>query len=175
MTVWNALLWSVGILAALVLVCFLVILFEKRAPGENFDERQKLARGNAYRVAFWTGAAYFAVAFAYLSSNEQERAVQIDPALLIYLGLDLEFLVFYIYCMLKRAALPLSGNAVCSAALCGIYGLQNLSRVWALDEGEKLVFSGTESVLVLRLANAVVFFSIAAMYIISYLWKEKEE
>ena len=47
MSVFHALLLMLGMLAAMVLVCLLVIWLEKELPGDQYDERQKIARGHA--------------------------------------------------------------------------------------------------------------------------------
>ena len=64
MPVWNAVFLLLGILALLVAVCLGVVWLERRFPGKKFDERQKIARGNAYRLSSWVGNVYFLVILA---------------------------------------------------------------------------------------------------------------
>ena len=49
--------WIVGILAGIVLLCMGVLWVQKRYPSEDYDERQKIARGKASSLAIHRLAA----------------------------------------------------------------------------------------------------------------------
>lgn len=51
MSAMKFLVFSLGVLILLVLVCLGAVWLERRFPGKRFDERQKIARGNAYRLS----------------------------------------------------------------------------------------------------------------------------
>mgnify|MGYP003431483163 FL=1 len=58
------LIWSLGVLAALVGLCAIVSFFQKHFESEKFDERQKQVRDRANGLAFGFGYVYFLMLFA---------------------------------------------------------------------------------------------------------------
>ena len=170
MTVWHALLIMLGILAALVLLCAAVLWVERRFPSEKYDERQRIARGNGYRISFWVSTIYYlVVASVMLFKIEDTQTV--EPYLLIFGGLILQIMVSHIYCILTHAALPLSekpGVAIASYLFCGVLQLATN------DYSNPFPLTGQGSQAWVRLAIAVSFFALAVMHIINRMRREKE-
>lgn len=170
MTIWQGLLFTLGVLSTLVLICAAVIFLERKYPSEKYDERQKIARGNAYRVSFWVGAVYYLAVIAILI-QQVDSPKTVEPYLLIFCGFVLQVMVMHIYCIFTHAALPLSekpGVAVVSYLVCGVlYLVTN-------DFSAPLTFVGYESRRWTGLWLCVSFFALGVMHIISLLRREKE-
>ena len=174
MTVINALLLIFGILATLVLLCVLAVFLEKKIPWNQYDERQRLSRGNAYRVSFWIGAIYYLCVMVYLIQGVGKDTEQIEGYLLLFAGFVFQAMAFHIYCLLTHCALPLGEKPTASiigyACLGGVHLLDFVTR--PLERN--LALSGQESFACVRLMLGVFFFSLAVMHLIRAVWKEKE-
>lgn len=170
MTFLQALFGMVGGLVLLVALCAVVIFMERRFPSEKYDERQKQARGNAYRLSFWVGAIYYlAIMTVMIFQVENEKAV--EPFLLVFGGLILQIMVMHIYCILTHSALPLSEKprvAIAGYFVCGL--LQLLTNNYS--ELFPLVGKGSEAWV--RLMVAVSFFALAVMHVINRMRRERE-
>lgn len=107
MSTMKIILWMLGILLGIVLLCLGVIYLEKRIPGKNYDERQLHARTRAHRLSFWVGFVYYLIVTVILMKQvDGEKTV--EPFLLVFVGLILQALVLHTYSILSDAALPLS-------------------------------------------------------------------
>lgn len=170
MSVMKFLLFSLGVLILLGGVCLSAVWLERRFPGKRFDERQKIARGNAYRLASWVGNVYFLVILA-IMLRWPDLSRYVEPYLLIFLGLELEVMVMHIYCIITHASLPLSekpGMAVGSYLFIGALYLT------MIDFSQPLKLVGYGSNRVTWLSLGVSFLALAAMHILSLLHREKE-
>lgn len=165
----------VAIVAAIIGVCIAARFLEKHFPRENFDERQKIARGNAYRVSFWLGIVYNLGVLIYLSGLMDGRKPLIEPYLLAVGGFWLVTLCFHGYCLLADAALPLGqktkGMAIGYLMIGGMQLSMALSRY---RRHPVLSLVGRESHTVMMLMLGVFFLSLSAMYAIRSVWQEKE-
>ena len=170
MSVWNAIVLLLGVLALLAAVCLCAIWLERRFPGKKYDERQKISRGNAYRLGSWVGSVYFLTILA-IMLRWPDFSKFIEPYLLIFLGLELEVMVMHMYCIITRASLPLSekpGMAIgCYLFVGAMYLTMNPSA-------EPLSLVGYGSNRVIWLSLGVYFLALAAMHIVSLLYREKE-
>ena len=170
MSKWNAVFLLLGFLALLVVVCLVAVWLERRFPGKRFDERQKIARGNAYRLSSWVGNVYFLVILA-IMIRWPDLTRFVEPYLLIFLGLELEVMVMHIYCIITHASLPLSekpGMAVgCYLFVGAMYLSMNRSN-------EPLCLVGYGSNRVIWLSLGIYFLALAVMHILSLLRREKE-
>ena len=170
MMVLNVLLLIFGVLAALVLLCLAVIWFEKKAPGEEFDERQKIDRGNAYRLSLHVGVFYFLGVFTYLQFTKNMEHV----LLLLFIGLELQLMAFHIYCLLKRSALPLSQKPWHTIISYGIVSVVDVANFLMWRSVDSRYTEGIADHAWMELMTAVTFGALAVMHLISLLWKEKE-
>lgn len=165
----------VAIVAAVLGVCIVARLVEKHFPRENFDERQKIARGNAYRVSFWLGVVYNLGVLIYLTGLMDGRKPLIEPYLLAVGGFWLVTLCFHGYCLLADAALPLGQKTKGMAIGYLMIGAMQLSM--ALNQYRRhpvLSLVGRESHTVMMLMLGVFFLSLSVMYTIRTVWQEKE-
>ncbi len=173
MTLLQVFLWMIGILAAIVVLCAGVIYLERKFPGESYDERQKLSRGNAYRLSFWIGFFYsLAVLMILIRQVEGEKTV--EPYLLIFFGAVIQAIVYHTYCILTHSALPLSEKPVVTI-VC--YALTGLLQLWYIgDKAElfPLTFVGKESSVWINILCGAGFFYLALIHTINLLRKEKE-
>ena len=170
MSVMNAILMTIGALAMILIFCAVVIAVERKFPSERYDERQKQARGNSYRLSFWTGTVYYLAVMAYLTFQIGEELL-IEPFLLIFVGLLLQVMVAHFYSILTHAALPLSekpGIAVLSYLFCGILQLTSY------DYSQPIPLVGQGSQKWVLLLAGVSFLTLALLHLISILRREKE-
>lgn len=169
MSVWNALLLMLGVLILLVIICLAAVWLEKKFPGKNFDERQKIARGNANRLSSGVGMLYYLVVFTVMVWYPDISRF-VEPSLLIFLGLELQVMVWHIYCIITHASIPLAekpGVTVDSFLFVGAMYL-TMSR----PEPLSLVGSGSNRLIWLSLG--VFYGSLAVMHILSLLRRERE-
>ena len=161
------------VLACIVILCFAAVWLEKRYPVEDYDERQKAARGRGYRLSFWTGIVYYLiVALVLIRQVNGEKTI--EPWLLVVIGILLQALVLHTYALLSHAALPLSGKPlvmVFSNLFCGMLQFINFS-MHREQYSMSLVGYGTSAWIFL--IAGIGFFYLAALYLIQYLQDRKE-
>lgn len=159
-----------GVLLAMVLLCMAAIWLEKKAPGEDYDERQKIARGNAYRLSFFVGAFYFLGLFFYL-----EISKKLDHVVFwLFVGMELQLMTFHIYCLLKRSALPFSKKPLHSAISYGLLAVLWVVNFFSWRRADSRFAMGITDNTLMQLILAVSFGALSVMYLISHFWKEKE-
>lgn len=112
----------IGLLAALLGICAIAIQIQKNNPGQQYDERQKQARGEAYRLSFWAGTIYYLLIALGIGLEEPDSDLVFS---LLMAGLLGQVMLLHFYCFLTHAALPLGekplGNAVCYFVLGAMY------------------------------------------------------
>ena len=170
MPVRNAVFLLLGILALLVAVCLGVVWLERRFPGKKFDERQKIARGNAYRLSSWVGNVYFLVILA-IMIRWPDLTRFVEPYLLIFLGLELEVMVMHIYCIITHASLPFSEKPAVTIYSYLFIGVLYLTMV---DFSRPLELVGYDCNRLIWLSLGLLFLAVAVMHILSLLHREKE-
>lgn len=163
----------VGILVLVIGLCAAAVWAEKKFPGKEYDERQKIAKGRGYRLSFWVGTIYYlGVVLVLIRQVDGEKTV--EPYLLVLVGLILQAIVDHTYCLLTHSALPLSQNrvwAVFGHVTCGI--LQFIQfRIWKARDGFALVGHGTSAWI--ALIAGCCFFYLAVLHIIQALLDRKE-
>ena len=104
----------VGLFAIVMGLCVMVTYLEKKHTEKEYDERQKLVHGKAYRLAFIAGIGYYVcVTIWQMFVAEQGKYTQ-DIYFVIFLGIWIQLMLFNTYCLLHNAALPLSERRSCS-------------------------------------------------------------
>lgn len=92
-------------------VCFAVVLIVVRVVRKNkvsnYDERQLLVRGNAYRNAFVSMVMYGLLYSVYIIMSEKEL---MQDGVSMYIGVLVGVTVFTVYCIWNDAYLRLSQN-----------------------------------------------------------------
>lgn len=173
MKVQSVILGAVGVVAALVLGSFLALWLEKNWPGEQYDERQKIARGKAYRFAFWVGmVCYLAMMVYLLWIVEHEAAV--EPFLLIYLIITVQFLAFHVYSLITGSALPFAGKPYAPMVSYGLLAVMEFADFFTRDVKEVLPVLGTGASGWINLVAGMAFLLLAVMYLISWRIRERE-
>lgn len=173
MSVIYAVTFILIVLLSIVLLCFAAVWVEKRYPVEEYDERQKAARGRGYRLSAITGLVYYTgVAFVLIFQVDGKKFI--EPFLLVVMGIILQGLVLHTYSILSHAALPLSGKPVTtilSSLFCGILQLFAFSvhyRQYSLG------FVGHGSSAWVFLIAGISFFYLALLHIIQLVRDRKE-
>lgn len=160
----------VAVLAGIVLLCAGGIRWEKRHSGdqdEEYDERQKYARGNAYRLSFYVSFCYYLGLLWCMRFMEELESVY----MLLFVGVGLQLMVFHIYCLLSHAALPLSET---DKPWRVIYVYSGLAVLAVIDFLKFAVFGKAEGLTELSgnavrsLILCVTWGSLALMHLIQY-------
>ncbi len=160
-----------GATAAVVLICALVLFLERRFPGKNYDERQKTARGRAYRVSFCLGLAYDVVVMEILLFQEAGQTV-VSGYLLLFAGFMLKNLIFHVYSLLCDAALPLGNKPATAIAGYGITAC--ICLFYVCRNTQLLALSGEKSTGWIFLLTGFFSLTLALLHLISALRRQKE-
>lgn len=173
MSVMNAILLMCVFAAVLMGICAVVIWLENKYPGKNYDERQKQARGNAYRFSFWLGLVYhFGLSLAAIW-NHSWSSESVDLYLLLYFGLILQAVSFHIYCVFTHAALPMSDNPKASIGCYGLLAVLNLMQFWGYHSIE-LSFGGESSNKWANLLTGFLFLVLTVLHLLQ-LFRDRKE
>ena len=163
------------VITFIVMACLLAVYVERHFPSEKFDERQKIARGNAYRFCHWVGLVYYFGLMVYFTFHTGKAEWPLEPFLLLVIGILIQLQSFHIYCVMTHCALPLGEKPMPT-----IIGYLVLGTMWlAMYFGQYIpedtpYLSGAESMNLFRLLIALDFYALAGLHLISLLRKEKE-
>ncbi len=150
-------------------LCWGILFLERHFPSKQYDERQKVARGNAYRAGFYLGLVWLIASGLVVGYDAHEGTLMF----VLFLGFVAQMLVFHIYCLLTHAAMPLSEKPWMSIASYGImavfYGVnvftaRNIDARWP----DKPMVN-----TLIQLTMAVGFGSLSLMHLIQYLRDRK--
>ena len=166
------------VVAVIVLACVLAVYVGRNFPSEQFDERQKIARGDAYRFSHWMGMLYWLGLFVHFVMHTGESGWVIEPFLWLIIGILVQLQSFHVYCLITHSALPLGekplptivSHFVLGGVYLRMYFEQYIPEIAAGAAG----ISGATSYNLLRLLISLNFFALAVMHLIAYLRKEKE-
>lgn len=166
------------VIAAIVVAGILAVYLERHFPTEKYDERQKIARGNAYRFSHWVGMAYYIGLLFYFAMRIGESEWVLEPFLLLTIGILIQLQSFHIYCLMTHSALPLGEKPLPTIVghfiLGGMYLLMYFDQYIPLDVAKAAGYDGALSFNLLRLLISLDFFALAVMHLIAYLRKEKD-
>ena len=178
MSVGIVVLLFAVVIAFIVITGMLAVYVGRNFPSDKYDERQKIARGDAYRFSHWVGMIYWLGLLVHFVMHTGESEWMIEPFLWVIIGILIQLQSFHIYCLITHSALPLGekplptiiGNFV----LGGMYLLMYFGQYIPLDAAEAAGYDGAMSFNLLRLLVSLDFFALAVMHLIAYLRKEKE-
>ena len=167
--------FSVIVILVIAGACALTVFLEREFPSEKYDERQKLARGNAYRFSFLISVVYYLVLMIVFLMNNGKLEWTVQPFAWVFIGILIQLQSFHIYCLMTHCALPLGSKPI-PAILCyflmgGVYLAQYFLQY---IPGDVVGFTGAYSFNLFRLLVALDFFSLAVLHLIAFLRKEKE-
>lgn len=169
-----AFLFSV-VIAVIVVACALAVYVGRNFPSEKFDERQQIARGNAYRFSHWVGMVYYFGLLVYFVFRTGKSVWSIEPYVLIVIGILIQLQSFHIYCLMTHSALPLGEKPMPTIVGNFLLGGMYLAQYYFQYIPENIVgLSGAQSMNLFRLLIAFDFFALAVLHLIAYLRKEKE-
>lgn len=159
-------------------VCLLSLYFEKHSINKEYDERQELAQGKAYRLAFLVLQIYLlAVLIVEVAVGLEWISIQ----LVVLTGFMLGTFTYDTYCMLTDAGMPLREKTEKSALLNAVmavawfvmfFGYLNLYL--GLDESLGLSLTGKDSNHWIRLYLGVMYAYKALSCLVQYLRNKKE-
>ncbi len=170
MIILYGILAMLAVVAAICGICFVMIWWERRHPSKNYDERQQLARGKAYRVGFYVSAVWYMIALLYILFDGDTDGM----ILIIFMGFWTQALAFHIYCLLTHAALPWSQKPVSTIVSYGILSGFYAINIWAAQGIDSRWTDKPPVNTFLQLSLAVGFGALATMHLIQYLREKKE-
>ena len=177
MMVLKALLIFFGCVVGLVVICAVSIWWRRSGSSvESYDERQKIAHGEAFQVALIVGSAYYLLLAILYMLQRDRGSYSVDPYLGIFFGFMLQTMLYHIYCLLTHSALPLHQKPSTPILCCGISGLMQFANGFSRYSKHgvlpSLTGEGTEQSVYLM--SGVFLLSLAVIHLIAMLWKEKE-
>ncbi len=172
MTTVQAILWVLGVAAAIAVICAIAIYVENRYTISKYDERQKASRDAGYRVAFYVGIFYY---FFMMIDSINPKNLDMEVYLIFLFGFQIQMMTVHIYGLLTDSALPLGDNPLTSV-LCysgmGLFQLLGIPR-WGEYEGFPLFGEGSSKWL--NLTMGIFFLLLALAHLISMLRRRKED
>lgn len=141
----------VGILAGLAILFVLYKILRKKKGPCKYDERQLLARGKAYRAAFWTLVAYSLLNGLLFVGTGIRWA---DEMTVPFIGVCLAATVYAVICILKDAYFSIMDRPGFYYGLFGLIMAGNLAT-FTLAAAKKTSYS-TDGMLNFRCMNLVV-------------------
>ena len=173
MTVMKALLLMSAFVAVLAGICAGVIWVEKKFPSRHYDERQKQARGNAYRFSFWLGVIYHFVLTIVAIWNRPWDTEPVELYLLLFFGLVFQAIAFHIYCIFTHAALPMSENPKVAIGSYAVLAAINLVQFVGYRSIE-LNFGGESSNKWVNLVTGFLFLLLTLIHLFQFIRNRKE-
>ena len=168
MTILTGTLLIIGGFLAMGLLCWGLLWLERRAPVEDYDERQKQARGSAYRISFWLGIIYYFCIATF-------GAMDGDPntfSVMVMGGIVVQILAFHLCCLLTHASLPLSRKPMAAVAVCGLFAVKHLTELFMAGfDFQTPLHEGA----LLKLMCGVSFALLAVIHLIQARLERKEE
>lgn len=167
-----------GILCGLVLVRLLAWIASKlggridtRCRKDAYDERQQLARGKAYKAAFFT-LLFYTMAVSLLDNI---FGISIFMSFCgIWIGIALSIMVFAVMCILKDAYMSLYENAQGIITMFSIIGILNIAGgIPAILEKHPLLENGAISVEWINLVVGILFLVILIVFCGKMLYNKK--
>ncbi len=169
MLILYGVLAMLAVIAAIIGLCLLIIWWEKRHPSQNYDERQSMERGKAYRLSTWVGLVYFLVVVE-LQINE----IQVEGYLLTMGGLMLMLTSFMVYGFLTNSYLTLTQRPLGTAICFLLLGAMQTFNFALRNDMVPLSFTGRGAFSWAMLMLAVVYFTTGIGYLILALGREKD-
>lgn len=169
---------SIIVIIAIVAVCALVVYLERNFTSEKFDERQKIARGNAYRFSHWIGMVYYFGLLVYFVFHVGKNEWPLEPFLLVAIGILIQLESFHVYCLMTHSALPLGEKPMTTIvgyfAVGGMYLAQFFLQYIHEDKAAAAGLAGAGSFNLFRLLITIDFFTLAILHLIAYIRDRKE-
>lgn len=168
-----------GILCGLVLIRFMAWLVSKlggriqaRCRKDSYDERQLLARGQAYKTAFFT-LLFYTLAVSLL---DDIFGISIFMSFCgIWIGIALSIMVFAVICILKDAYMSLYENIRGIIMVFSIVGILNIAvGIRTILEGRPLLDDGAISVEWTNLVVGILFFVILIVFCGKVIYNKKQ-
>jgi len=170
----GILLIVLGMLLLLGL-CWGLLHWDKRKIKLNeYDERQNVERGNAYKISFWIGIVYYLVVVTLGAFDGGTD----DLHFLVMLGILIQFTAFNFCCVLTNAEISLQGNTVLSIVMDFLLGAHFLFKPFRDAFGNDITFGTKVSELRffgrIELYCGIALISMGLMQLVKYLRREKE-
>ena len=175
MTILQGILLTVLGMLILLGLCWGLLRWDKRKIKLNeYDERQNVERGNAYKISFWIGIVYYLVVVTLGAFDKSTD----DLLFLVMLGILIQFTAFNFCCMLTNAEISLQGNTVLSIVMDFILGAHFLFKPFRDAFRSDITFGTKVSELRffgrIELYCGVALISMGLIQLIKNLYQEKE-
>ena len=163
------------VMVSLVAACALMIYLEKEFPSEKYDERQKIARGNAYRFSHWVGMVYFLGLMVYFVFHTGKTEWALEPFLLVTVGILIQLQCFHIYSLMTHSALPLGEKPIHSViSYLGLGTIYLVQYYFQYVPEDAAFITGAQSYNLLRLLISLSFYFLAIFHLVACFRDRKE-
>lgn len=176
--------YYLGMLSGFVFAIFIIIILrwivgkmggriEVPCKKDSYDERQLLARGKAYKFAFFTLIFYMSIISLVSEFNGISWFMSFCG---IWLGVCLSIMVFAVICILEDAYMSLYENAKGVIMVFTVVAVMNMGvavRIILDREGHPLLENGKISVDYLNLVVGVMFCIILAVFCGKVIYNKK--
>lgn len=170
-------------IAAGVIFAFLLLVFFRWCVGRmggkvdwwirknSYDERQMLARGKAYKYAFFTLIFYMMV----VSLISEFNGISLFMSFCgIWIGICLSIAVFAVICIVEDAYMSLYENAKGVILLFSIIAVMNFSvSARIIVEKRSMLENGAISLECINLVSGIMFFVILAVFCGKVIYNKK--
>ena len=171
MTILHAILLLLAGALVLLAACWLLLRMGRmRIQKEEFDERQSLERGNAYRLAFWVGIVYYIVVISLGAMDGTAETLHF----LVMVGILIQIMVFHFCCLLTHSLFSLVKNPRTAIGVDFLLGALNLYNALRGDVslGSKASRLGTLGWI--ELLCGIVFIYMGLMELVQLLCSREE-
>lgn len=159
---------AVGIVTVVIVAIVAKVVFKKKVFSCEYDERQELIRGRAFKYGFWVMAAYFLV---YGVLAEFLKFKHIGSGSLSVLGVGIGILVFAVYAIWHDAYYALTENPKRFTMLFGAIMVLNLvGGIRYIRDS-----NGDNGIVSVNLIFAVVFMVILLVQILKVIKEKKNK
>lgn len=169
MAIIHSVVLAIGLLAAIVMLCFVVTWVENKIPKTEYDERQKNVQGKAYALSFNVGLLYFIPVTIWQMLQAEAGKMFMEMYLILFLGIWIQMMLFNTYCIFHGAGLPLSSKCSWALGTCLLFaGYYFLKYFGFRDQLNRIGFH------FIPLLMGVGFLYLALLYGIQIIRERKE-
>jgi len=163
-------------LAVLLLVVFISIMGSREKPGRffgRFDERQMKVRGKAFKAAFIVMTVYYLIYGMLITFCKTGFGAE---NIMIFFGLEIGFITFAVYCILRDAFLSLNQSFITSIitdAVCALIMFVSFFKDRA--DGLPVIVDGKLTETVFTLSIGITFSIVLIASLVRHHYEKKED
>lgn len=150
----------IGFMSVVIVAAVVFIILKRKRGASEFDERQRLIQGEAYKAAFWVLVAYLTFNGVFQATTGIEWA---DIMTSSFVGLFISITVFAVICIMKDAYFPINKSPKFYFFLFGTLIILNLATGLFNVFDDKTMFI-TDGRLNFHILSFIVVLAFAAVF-----------